>query len=159
MNRGHGVDFGLGRGIGSRPPLLVFLPPVQGKVAVQVQSLFVGLNVDQGAVIVFDLPLGEQAVVLSPRLGRFAADEQARVLRVGLPGAIRVRNAHHQHAPIAIHVFSDQAADGLLIVGIGARAGADEFGLVGEGQLGAIGIHPRADIKDTRVHAAGDVGL
>src|SRR5690349_21181610 len=143
--------------IGARAMLLVLLPPERRKVAVEVQTLFRRLNRDLHAVEVAQLALWQHAVILSARLVWLAAHQQARLLRADFPGAVGIGDAHGQDTTVAVNVFGQQAVYVLFIVGVGARAGADELRRIGQRPFRAIGIDARADIEGAGIEAAGDV--
>ena len=57
------------------------------------------------AVVIFHAALADDAVILAAGLDRIAAHHQARLGGVFFPRAMRVRNAHHQNASIAVDIF------------------------------------------------------
>ena len=72
---------------------------------------------------------------------------------------MRVGNAHHQNAAIAVHVFRGQTLDVRLIPRVGARRGSNVPGFVGHGQLGTIGVKARHQIDHTGVQQFGHLGI
>ena len=117
----------LGLGGRKRPGavLLVLLPPARGEVAIEVEPFLLRGELVRRAVVVLDAALGQQAVVAPAGLGRVAADHQPRIARGHLPRPVGIGHAHGEHAAVAVDVLAHQALDRLLVVRIGARAGAD----------------------------------
>ncbi len=134
--------------------------PFDREVAVQVEALVRRRDLDLDAVVVPDQPLPEQPVeraVLGP-LVRVARRQQARIVRVRLPGSVRVLETHHQDPPVAVEVLLVQPV--LLVEPrIRPNARADEARLVRERRLGAVRGQPRHDVEDARVEAARHLGI
>ena len=146
-------------GVGAGPPLLRLQAPVGGEVAVEVEPLPGGLHADLHPVVVAHAALGEDAVVLPPRLRRVAPHQQAGLLGADLPGAVGVGEAHGPDPPVAVDVLHGEPAEGLLVRGVGAGAGADQAGGVGQGPLGPVRVEAGADVEGPGVQAAGDLGI
>ena len=64
---------------------------------------------------------------------------------------MRVPHTHGEDAPIAVDILDGQALHGRLIVGIGARGGADVPGPVGQREFRAIGVEPGHQVNGARV--------
>ena len=114
----HRTHLGLRGGVRAGAQLLELLAPLRRKIAVQVQTLDVVVDLGAEGILVAQQPLRQDAVIGASHLGRLARHHQARLLGVALPVAVGVRNAHGQNATIAIHIASVQALDWLLIVGV-----------------------------------------
>jgi hypothetical protein len=155
----HGPHFGLARGVGAGAELFVFLAPEGREVAVQVQALAVAVHLDLQAVEVDEGALGHHPVVGAAELARLARDHQPRLVGVALPGAVRVGHAHLQHAAVAVDVLDRQAVHRLLVERIGPGGRADEARLVGQRQLGAVGVQARAEVDHPGVEQLGDPGI
>ena len=153
----HGAHFGLAGGIGARAHLLELLPPVGGEVAVEVETFAVGVGADLQSVEVLQRAFGDQPVVLATEFTRLARHHHARVALVLLVGAVRVGHAHLQHAAVAVDVFHRQAFYRLFVVGVVARAAANMARLVGQRQLGAVGVQARHHVDHARVQQVLDL--
>src|SRR5438128_697306 len=66
--------------------LLSLLPPMARKVAIQVQTLFVGLYLNGVAIPVFQQALRKEPVVRPASFGWIAADEEPGLKWIRLPG-------------------------------------------------------------------------
>ena len=115
----HGPHLGLAGRVGAGALLLVFLAPVGREVAVQVQPFAVAVGGDFEAVEICQRALGDDAVVGATKLAGLARHHQAGLLRVLFVGAVRIGNAHAQHATVAVHVFDGQAFHGLFVKRVG----------------------------------------
>ena len=152
----------LGLGERERPgaELLALGFPLDREVAVQVEALERGRDLDLDAVVVPDQALPEHPVerAVLGSLVRVTGGHQARVVRVRLPGSVRILEAHHQDAPVAVEVLLVQP---VLLVEPRIRpdARADEVRLVRERRLGAVRSQPRHDVEDARVEAARHLGI
>ncbi len=139
--------------------LFVLGAPVRRKVAIQIQSLLARLQPYGDTVVDFETSLGQQAVILSARLGRLAAYQNAWVFRARFPRSVGVGNTHRQDASVAVDVFPDQSAHRFLVIGIGPGAGTDQLGHVRERPLRAVGIYARTDVEGAGVETTGDLGV
>ena len=155
----HRLHLGLAGRVVAGADLLVLLAPARREVAVEVEALEVGVDLDRQAVVVLDQPLGHQAVVLAAELARLARDHQARVLLALLPRAVRIGDAHEEDAAVAVDVLGGEALDRLLVERIAPRRRADVARPVGERELGAVGVQARAEIDRARVEQLRDVGI
>src|SRR5258706_8101835 len=84
-------DFRLAGRERTRAVLLMLLPPVGREIAVEIQALFVRLNMNRRAVVVLQRPFRQHAVILSAGLGGIAADQKPRLFGMRFPGTIRIR--------------------------------------------------------------------
>ena len=153
------AHFGLRRRERPRAQLLEFLPPARRKIAVEIEPLLRLLEAHRVAVVVLDRPLGQDLVVRAAGLDRIAPDHEPRLLRMVLPQAVGIGDAHLQDAAVAVDVLDGESLDLLLVVRIRPRARADPFRLVGERPFGAVRIDPRAEVERARVERARHVGI
>ena len=87
----HRADLRLGRRVRAGAALLGLGRPLHREVAVQVEALERRRDLDRDAVVVPDPPLPEQPVELAVLvLVGVAPDHQPRLVRMRLPGAVRV---------------------------------------------------------------------
>ena len=154
-----GAHLRLRRRIRARAQLLELLPPRRGKVAVEVEPLHGPLHAQRVAVVVLERALGHDPVVRAARLGRLAPDHEARLVRVRLPDAVGVGDAHLQDQAVAVDVLDRQSLDVLVAVRVGPRARADPLGLGGERPFGAVRVDARAHVERAGVERARDVGV
>jgi len=155
----HGAHFRLAGGVGACAKLLKLLPPTGGEVAVQVQAFGVGVDVYGEAVVLLDAAFRHQAEVLAAKLAGLARHHQAGIAGVFLVRAVRIRYAHEEHATVAVHVFDRQAFDRRFLERVAPRAGADVARLVGQRQLGPVGVQARADVDHAGVEQVGDLRI
>jgi len=153
----HRLHLGLAGWVRAGADLLELLPPASGEVAVQVQPLGIGVHLHGQPVVVLQSAFGHQAKVVAAELAGLARHHQARVGAALLVAAVRVGDAHEQHAAVAVNVFHRQAVDLLLFVRIAARAGADVARPIGQRQLGAVGVQTRADVDHPGVEQVRDL--
>ena len=153
----HRAHLRLRGGIGAGAALFTFLPPLDGEIAVEIDALFATLHAEGDPVVILQAAFGQQAVVRSPGLIRFPGDQQPRLLRMGLPRAVGIGHTDAQNAPVSVDILRDKALDRVLIVGIGARAGADDLRRIGQRPFGAVGVDAQADVEGPGVHTARDV--
>ena len=151
---------GLGQRERAGAVLLAFGLPLDREVAVQVEAFERRRDLDLDAVVVADQPFPEQPVeraVLGPLVG-VARGQEARVVGMRLPGAVRVLDPHHQDPSVAVDVL---LVEPVLLVEARVRpdARADEVRLVGERELGAVRVEPRDDVEDARVETARDLRI
>ena len=111
-------------------------------------------NRDVDAVPVLDGSFGKYAEELSFDIVGAARDEQARLLGVRLPGAVRIVLAHHQHPSVAIDVLTMQPVL-WLVVRIGPNTRAAEAS-VSETRVRAVRVHPGNDVERPRVERVRD---
>jgi len=138
------------------PRLLDFRPPLRGEVAVQVKALLLGRHTEQVAIVVLDRALGEDPVEVSRNILRLAADHQARLVGMRLPGAVGVLDPHPEQAAVAINILFFQALQRVFVIGVRARAGADQARLIGQQPFRAVRIDARAHVEGARIQATGD---
>jgi hypothetical protein len=84
--------------------------PLRREVPVQIEPLERRRDLDRDAVVVLDPPLRQEAVerpVVRP-VDRIAAYQKPGLLRMPLPGAVRVLDAHVEHSPVAVGVLHPQ---------------------------------------------------
>ena len=155
----HRVYLRLRRRIRPSAALLRFLPPVLGEVAIEVETLLFRLDCDRHAIVILDGAFGQQSVVIAAELRGIAAHHQARLLGAGLPRAVGIGDTHREHPPVTVDILRHQTADGILIVGIRPRAGADVAWLVRHRPLRAVGVHARADVECPRVEGVRDIRI
>ena len=77
------------------------------------------------------------------------ATSSRAIVRVRLPGAVRVAEAHHQQAPVAVDVLAVEPVLRLL-ARVRANARAAEAP-VGEPRVRAVRVHARDDVERARV--------
>jgi hypothetical protein len=138
--------------------LLPLRLPLDREVAIQVEAFERRRDLDLDAVVVPDPALPQHPVerAVLRALVCVARRHHPRIIRVRLPGAVRVLDAHHQDAPVAVDVLFVEAV--LLVEPrIRAQARADEVRLVREGCLGTVHGQPRHDVERAGVEAARDL--
>ena len=113
-----------------------------------------GRDLHRHAVPVLDRALREHAEEVALDVVRPARDEQPRVVRVRLPGPVRVGLPHHQHAPVAVDVLAVEPVLRLL-AWVRAHARAPEAP-VREARVGAVRVHARDDVERARVERLRD---
>ena len=155
----HRAHLGLAGRVWTGAGLLELLPPHRREVAVQVQALEVGVDLDLQAVVIRQRAFGHHAPVVATELAGLARDHQPGVLRVALPATVRVGQAHVQHPAVAVDVLGGQALDRRLVVGVRPGRRADMARLVGQRQLGAVRVEPRAEVDHPGVEQLGDAGV
>jgi hypothetical protein len=84
-------------------------------------------------------------------------DQESWVVGVRLPGAVRIRHAHEEHAPVAVDVLAVEPVLG-LVTRVWADARAAEAA-VREPRLGAVRVDARHDVERPRVHRVSDAGI
>ncbi len=72
-----------------------------------------------------------------------------------LVGAVRVGQAHVEHAAVAVHVLHRHAVGRLLVERVAARGRADEARHVRQRQLGAVGVQARHHVDHAGVQQVG----
>ena len=157
--RHDGAHFRFRDGKRPGPELLEFLPPARREIAVEIESLFRLLHPQRVAIPAFDAPLGQDTVIGAAHLHRIAPDHQPRLLRMVLPEAVGVGDAHLQDAAVAVDVLDRQAFDFLFVVRVRTGAGTDPLRLVGERPFGAVRVDPRANVEGAGVEGARDVRI
>ncbi len=153
----HCAHLRLAGRVGASAELLVFLAPVAGEVAVQIQALAVLVDLDGQAVVMLDEAFGDQAVVLAAELARLTRHHQARVAAMLLVAAMRIGNSDCEDTTVSVHIFDGQAIDRLFIMRVRPRAGADVARPVGQRQLGPIGVQARHHVDHTGVQQMRDL--
>jgi hypothetical protein len=144
-----GLGFGEGERTGTG--LLALDPPVLREVPVEVET-FPGRHVlESEAVVVPDRTLERNTVVGATGLGGVAADHEAGLIRVRLPLAVRVLDAHLEHPPVAVDVFRVQALDRVFFKGPRPGSRAHEARHIRERHLRAVRAHAGADVECARV--------
>ena len=149
---------GLGGRVRSRAMLVTFRSPARREVAIQIQALFGFQHFDRDAVVIFQQAFRQNTIVFSTGLDRVAAHHQTRLVRMRLPGAVWIFDAHLQDPPIAIEIFAvHETIHRVIGIWIVARARADDLRLVGQRPFRAIGVDARHDVKGARVQSPRDI--
>ena len=112
------------------------------------------------AVVVVQQPFGQDAKIpATRRIARVAAHQQPWFLRMRLPRSVGIWNAHLQDAPVAIDILGDQPLYRLLVIGVTARPGTHQDGMVRQRPFGAVRIDTRTNIERPCVKAARGVRI
>jgi len=117
------------------------------------------LNLQGEAVIALESTLREDPKIGSADLRRVPPHHQTRLIRVRLPKPVRIRDSHLQDAAVAVDVLDRKAFDGLLVVRVGASAGAHPFGSIGQRPFRAVRIDAWTDVENAGVQRPGDIGI
>src|SRR4051794_5226368 len=87
------------------PELLELLPPVRREIAVEIEAMLRLLDAQREAVPRLDGAFRNDAVVRAAGLDRIAADHELRLLRMRLPQAVRIGDAHLQNASVTVDIL------------------------------------------------------
>ena len=119
------THFRFGRGKRSGAELFEFLAPICREVAIQVEALRIAGDTRDGnadAVVVFDSSFGKHPEIFTARrIGRRAAHQQTRLLRMLFPRTVRIGDTHLQNSAVTVEVFCDQPIDRIFVKRIPPR--------------------------------------
>src|SRR5262249_2210986 len=115
--------FRLARRVGTGAVLVRFLPPVGGEIAVQIQTLFVWLDIDGHAIPILKRSFWELPIVSSARFSGISADQQSWLFGMGFPRSIRIGNPHLQESAVSVDILSLQPFQRIFVVRVWPCAG------------------------------------
>ena len=157
----HRAHLGLRGGVRAGAELFKLLAPPGREISIQIESLLFLVDLDGKSIIVGHRAFRQHAVIGAAGFGRVARHHQPRFVRMALPVAVRILDAHGKYPAVAVHVFDAQPVNVFLVVGIRASRRTDNLRpALNHGAhrpFGAIRIDARANVHHPAIEAAGDV--